>query len=485
MHTDTIKQFICTTCLSVMASLTFAQAEPGTQAKDLTLDISQENAQDKSAIQKTRSVEEIIQDFLNKRDWAEGPNSKNGNIFIIHVGYGTILAPASNPNYNTARQRAFDRAILSAKAQMASTLAQEISAAVTYSYSEQGESDSAEDQANETIAKVLAEMPDDSIIGKAKLLISKKLDNALKGEGYDIAMIQDQSQQKIEDAQKVLDGRIDTLISSTSFKRDAQSIATCAISGLQAFYTAESQPLEGGGSVGVVAIWSPTLAEMAYSISTGKSVSFKPAKKPIREQVSSDPALLLSTFGVTQKINEHGELTLVSYAQSGARTKSTQSKRAAYNKARLLAQVQIRQFAGEIVSTDNLLKEAESQSEFENNEVDYSDESSYREFQASSAKALVCNGISQLKTWRAIHPISQTPVYGTICTWSPSAAERARTIKGTIEKSATQAALGVSSVQNNPSHKTSPSKAEEGKTKPSEASRQYEGFGSSGDDDAF
>ena len=124
--------------------------------------------------------------------------------------------------------------------------------------------------------------------------------------------------------------------SKDSFKKSTRAGATSAISGAQAFYTVEV--VKGKrAEIGVVLIWSPKLGEMASSLVTGKAVAGTKAKAPIREQITKDSKVLLSTFGIQQKVNEKGDYVLVSYGQSGARNDSSRSAQAAYDKAALQA----------------------------------------------------------------------------------------------------------------------------------------------------
>lgn len=411
--------------LALAAGFAVAQAEPGALAID---------APSEGEISTENDVSTMLGDYLSQKGWTEGINLKaDGSSFMIQTGTGIIAAPKDHPSYNESRSRAFEKAMLEAKGKLSEALEVTIATAAGFQYAEKEPTSGA--TAEEQMAQALAAMPDESVCGKVVSLIHKKLDNALAKEGYDA------SQAKADYA--AAKAKMDSVVATSSFQRNIAAASTSMISGLQAFYTIESQGASGNGEIGVVAIWSPALAEMAASLTNGQPVASKAPKKPIIQQVPSDPKVLLSTFGVQQKVNERGELVLVSFAQSAAKTNSAQSKKAATGKARLIAQAQIRNFAGEAVQTSSALEEAETSEEFADGSTpNYKDESAYQTFQKTAAAAMACNGINTLKTWNAVHPVSKKPVFGVICTWSPQAADLARKTKAKIESTARDGAAG-------------------------------------------
>ncbi len=395
----------------------------------------EEKAPEAALAEGTKDANTLLMEYLESKGWTEGPNIKKSGAFIVQTGTGAIQAPPTHPSYNDARARAFDKAMLDAKAKLAKYLKTEISVAVETTYVEPPKEMGGPEK---ELAKAMAEMPDDSLFGKVKLLLNKKLDNALKDEGYDVSAENAASEAKIAK----LRAKLNSVISRDSFKKAIQESAKVAISGAQAFYTIEV--INGKkAEVGIVLIWSPKLGEMADSLVSGKPVAKAKAKKPIREQLPTDNQTLLSTFGIQQKINENGEYVLVSYGQAGARTESSRSAQAAYDKAAMRAKAQIRQFAGETIAASDAQNEAEETLEYDDGSLpDYNDASSYEQYQKSVAQKMTINGASTIKTWTAVHPVSGKPVYGVIVSWSPSSAEYARQIKSQIESSAKDGAEG-------------------------------------------
>lgn len=420
--------FMFVACTAVFA---FAQAEPGAFAP-----LDETSAE----VDMSEDAASKVQEFLDEKGWTEGDNAKaDGSTFIVSVGYGTIAAPPSHPSYNASRPRAFAKAMLDAKAQMARYLEQTLAVAVESSYAEQGASGDPTPQ--EQMAAALNAMPDDSLIGKGKRYLHAKMDSLLSKEGVDTSAQREKAQADYAAAA----AKAKQLAATETFKRAIGATATTYISGLQAFYTIEAQSKGDNGEIGVVCIWSPALAETAASLMNGKvPTSLRKGKKSIREQLPSDTKVLLSTFGVQQKIDENGQLVLVSYAQNAARTSNKRAERAAYSKAQLDASAQIRAFAGEAVTTNEAMSEAEQSLDYdiEGQLPDYRDESAYNQYQQSVAKALPINGIKVVKRWSAKHPVSGNTVYGVICTWSPAGAAFARQVKSSVEASAKVGAEG-------------------------------------------
>lgn len=418
-----------------------------------------------------QGAKKIIEEYLISRFGKRNGvmQNKNGQ-FIATIGIGTIQAPKDDKNYNQARVNAFDKAMLDAKAKMAKFLEQEISVAVESAYAEIPEQ---LDGPEQEMAKAIATMDDDSIVGKAKKLISKKLDNALRKEGYDPDEVKAGNEAKTKEIKR----KIDNILSKDEFKKVISSGAKSVISGGQALYTVEVA-VGKRSEIGVAFVWSPMLARMANSLVTGRPVEGAKAKKPIIQQITKNADVLISTFGVQQKVNERGEYVLVSYGQSTAISSSSRAQQAASDKAKMNAEAMIRQFAGEYVSVNETQENAELTLEYRDDLLpDYNSLNSYKATQATMAKKMVINGIDEIYSWDAIHPISGQTVYGVVCTWSPKQAQEAREYKKKIEETAKDGAEGRRTV--------SPTTFRDSDLKQVPRVKDRVGIGDSADEDAF
>ena len=421
------------TCTAVLALTTMLSAQSDPSG---AMPLEETGAQ----ISADTSAQSQIQAFLDSKGWTEGENSGKNGPFIVTTG--------------------------------------SISTAVMSKYQEANNNTTPTPQ--EEMAAALAAMPPDSLIGKARAYTGAKLDNLLRKEGVSV----DAQREAAQAAYAAAAEKAKQLAATEEFQRSVTSTSTALISGLQAYFTVEGfDPETKQGEIGVVAIWSPVLAETAASLTSASvPAAFKKGKKSIKEQIPTDTAILLSTFGVQQKIDENGNYVLVSYGQSAARTSNSRAKNAAYNKARLDADGQIRSFAGEAVVCSDALSEAEQSLDYnlEGQLPDYNDESSYNEYQQSVGKNLEINGITTIHRWTAVHPVSGQTVYGVVRMWSPVSGMKARQNKANIEASAKDGAAGRRSVA-----PVSSVTAQSGSAANTSTGSPMLNYGSQGDDDAF
>lgn len=378
-------------------------------------------SQGKCAIEE-KDVDAMMDTYLSEKRpaWTPGLNTKaDGSKFFISVGRAAIKAPRNHKNYINSRVLAFNKAMLDAKAQMAEYLGAEILT-----------------ETSRAIAEGAAARPaplteTDQVADKLKQLMIAKLNKKLADEGID----------PVTDPAKAKSA-LGEIVNSDEMKKFASVAARAEMIGIQACCSFEGTPAGKSGQIGVIAIWSPKLQAMAASILTGAPVPQVGAKVPVAQQISSDPATLISTFGVQQKIDESGDLVLVSFGQAGAASESDTSAEIARDKARIAAMAALREFAGEQVAVATDVLNAESTTEFENAGEEYVDESSYQKKIRAAAARMNISGIAPLKTYKFPHPINGKTVYGCIVTWCPKQAGQARMLKRTMANpTATSSAL--------------------------------------------
>ena len=437
------KNKLLTTLFAAGLSLVaFAQMEPGTPPET--------SFDNKPAISEEKSLNDVLEDYLNSKKWKYGENKKaDGSLFFVATGSGVIQAPRTDNNYTTARVAAFDMAMLAAKQQMAEYIGSVISTSVSRTYEE----------GNFEITGLQED--DSSTVAKAKMLLQAKLDKALRAEGID------PDKAKKEAVAEALKKQIN----SEAFQKTVNSVAQTFISGLQASKTFEISPANTKGQIGVVAIWSPKLQKMAEVMAVGGTVPAGIPKKKIEDQIPSDPEVLLSTYGVQQFLDENGNLTLVSYAQAGALSDSPTSVKAARDKAEADARGTIRQFAGENVLVVSEMTNAQTAKEFENAADEYSNTSRFQEKIKAVADGMKISGITPIKKWQAKHPLTGKMVYGVISIWSPTSAANAQSLGKMLNNRPKPADANDS--------KSTSEKEKEAQGK------SFEGSGAAADDDAF
>ena len=405
------------TILAALAATTFCAA--------YAQESSPEDAVANEAAVEPKSVHDMVDEYLDAKGFSEGENSKkDGSSFYVAVGYGVIQAPLDNRGYTDSRVNAYNKAMLDAKAKMAEYLEIAIRTETEHDYSE-GNWGGSETAGDDEL----------SIDAKIKRLIMAKLDKELATEG----LLPDET--NAESRERAAKKRLN----SDFYKKVISSAAKAEITGMQVMCSFEGVPAGNKGEIGVVAIWSPKLQAMAQSISRGGKLPAGVGKKPIKEQIPTDKKVLLSTFGVQQKIDEDGRLVLVAFGQAGAVTDSPQSANAARNKAKMQAMAAIREFAGETVAVTSDAVNAENVEEYANAAEEYENVSAYQERISAVAEAMKISGIATIKNWEAKHPLTGRMVYGAVCSWSPDSAARAQSMKRTMDAAASGAGAGAGS----------------------------------------
>lgn len=400
-----------------VANCTFAQAKVQAE-KTAPVQITgtaPEELPPTQAMVAEKTVQDMVDEYLAGQGWSGGRNDKNGRTFYIATGSAIVRAPRTGRNYIKSRSDAFSRAMLAAQENMVSYLTAEIG---TTTEQVTVEGDYGAVGAN----RDAVESDPNSLTGKIDKFLQGKIEKALAAEGMDPKTATKEAKARI--AKK--------LLASEQFVKVIKSAATAESSAMQAICTFEGKGDAEHGEVGVVAVWSPKLQEMAMSIATKKPVAGVKPKKPIVQQVSENPEALLSTFGVQQKIDEHGNLVLVSFAQAGAVKDTGLAVDNAKSRARTMAQGMIREFAGASYKVSSDLLSAESTEVFEKAAEAYESVGAFsRTIKAESAN-MKLPGISTVKTWQMKHPFSGLMVYGCICSWSPvQAAHAAAVLEGT------------------------------------------------------
>lgn len=389
------KLIISAMCLATVGYAFAQEAAPAPEA----------TSQEQCEIEE-KDVDAMMGEYISSKGWVEGLNTKGGKKFFVAKGTGVIQAPRASQQYIDSRVNAFNKAMLEAKKAMVEYLGVDIATETAKEYAE----GSAVNPPPPTEGQEVA--------GKLKQFLYAKLNKALASEGID--PVKDPAAAKKE---------LGKQLNSEAYKKMISTMAQAKVIGLQACCTFEGTPASDKGEIGVVAIWSDKLQQMAVSIATGCPVPSVGAKKQIAEQVSSDPKVLMSTFGVQQKIDENGDLVLVGFGQAGAISESKMSGNAAKSKARQNAMAAIREFAGEqvAVATDTL--NAETSEEFESGAEVYTNESAMKEKVSAAAGRMNIAGIAPLRNVHAKHPLNGKTVYVCAVTWSPKQAGQARQLK--------------------------------------------------------
>ena len=379
---------------------------------------------------------DLIQEYLDSKGWTEGKNEKNGKRFFVSVGVGAINARRDTPNYITSRSIAYQKAFLLAQQDMVQYLESEITVSLEDYYSEPSEVRekarieelTREGMALQAAKAQVAAMNTDieenaeyesqhTAATQAQRLLQIEIDGRLREAGFD-------PKQPVEAQQ------LKKILSTAEFKKSTNVVANSRVAGMQVFKSFEVLPEGNQGEIGVVTISSDRLHNLANAIFSGKEtlVPKGAPRKPLKEQIPTNSTALLSTFGITAKVDENGQLGLVSYGQAGARSNSTRALQAADRKAKINAMEQIRLFAGAIVKTMEATENSESMTQLEDEVVVVTDDS-YEESRKVAADALKISGIQTIHRWDSVHPLTGHYLAGQVVFWTPSSSSLAKKMK--------------------------------------------------------
>ena len=294
-----------------------------------------------------------VDKFLNSKKWKRGRNVKaDGTPFFIFVGDGEISANRDSKTIHDARYNAFLEAFNEAKTEYVKYLGLQITTELSAKTYENNMPDAMAEDAIKTAVGTETGQFD-----KLKKLISVKLDNALKNEGYDPNLA---DSKKEEIRKKVLRSRE----ISNFFTATAQS----TISGFQSYKIFEGAGSGERGSITVIALWSPKLNQLAQAIRGGSTnVPTGAAQKPIEEQLNLDDANgLLASFGTNMYVNENGNLVLVSYGHASPSIENDPgSLSTACDIATDRGYANIVQYANEQIIYENMRKDIDKAETFE------------------------------------------------------------------------------------------------------------------------
>lgn len=404
MKKELLKNIVLALALSVISCTAYAQAEPGAIEKSKVSEEIQTQVPEDGEFLPIEEVEDVdtkIADFLAQKGWSEGIEgnyTKDGRVLWVTVGTAQISASPKDKNYIASRVNAYNIALLSAKAKMARFLGDKITTKGGVSITGDVDDEIAREKAEQAEKENI-------LIRKIKLLIGKKIDELFEKHGVDLSSLADEEKKAV--------------LNSVAYKNAITSSCCQFVQGIVAYKTFEHTEKNKKGRVGVVAIWTERLNEMAKIMTDGGDLPAGISKKPIREQVPTDLSTLLASFGVKQLLDEKGNYVLVSFGQAGVKSNSGVSLEIAKKEAENYARGYIRNFAGEDVCISNGNFDNEIYEEF----VDEADEENilnvFQEKIESVAKELEIRGISTLKTVKVKHPKTGKNVCIAVCTWSP------------------------------------------------------------------
>ena len=365
-------------------------------------------------------------DYIDNKGWSEGENTRKGKSFYVGVGIGSSGASMQQVSYIDSIQNAFIRAQMNAKTDMAESQAKQITSEISNEFV-QSFKEGVKPVDIITNNDLEAQNYDDlSVYQKMKLLIHQKLNESISKENKD----------KVGQNERELQREIDGILSQNVFRDSIEATAASNIRGMKVVYSnLSAKPNSNKTNVCNVVVWSENFVKYADAMTTGNfSVLNNPKKKkkPLKEQVKKGDALMV-TFGTFMDRDENGDMAILSYAQSGIKSSTSNSQQAALRTAKLKAERAIIQFRSENVEVQEKINNFEITTEKANGMIDtYTEENIDRRQRASASGTL--QGSTVIHRWVKKHPVTSRAVAGVVVAWSPSAANFAKSMKETLEK---------------------------------------------------
>ena len=364
----------------------------------------------------------ICSDWIADKGWEEGDNKKkDGGFFFVQVGSGIIAAPPGHKNYINSRQNAFSKAMLTAKGNIISSIAQTVESELMLSVKQGSFTEDESIKKNKLM----------SSFNKAVDLLNAELDEHLKEKG----LINATEAEKESLAKQKLIG----ILNSEKFRQITQTSAAQSLRGVRRIFVNESIMKGEQGEICVVALYSTKTMQLADAIVSGDfSLAPKGKKgKKLKDQIPNKKTQdglrqLLTTYGVEMLRDEEGEFNLVSYAQAGPQTKSKTSLKIAYDQSKIKASAQLASFANENASLKERQESSEASNEYGNDVIDYSSVAAYEKDLQSITDPIVLEGLKRFGKWAAKHPATGQIVTGSIMVWSASSAKAAQKSQTTL-----------------------------------------------------
>lgn len=372
----------------------------------------------------TLDARDQAQEFLSSKGWGEGVNP---NGMWVVIGKSSLPCGANSKDFDQCRRQAYEEAMFQAKRAMVKRLADRVRTEIERRYAEGDVLKRMSQQRQVTIAAEPSLM--DKVVALADNVISKELaDRGVQvGPSADNKAWTDEERKKSEEAARK---EAQQLLSKKEFRSAVESVASCEISGIQAYRTFEYVPAGKNGSIAVIAIYSEKSDELQRALLGLGPVPSGAPKEPIAAWARSEgPQSLLYTFGVQPRTNEKGEVVLVSFGQSTPITDSEDSLDAAEEKADLAASGAARSFLGELVMSQQMQVEASTLKQFADNAAAFESQSAFTSAIKATAETLSMPGGNVVYNWKMKHPLSNKVTCGVVKVYSVSDALMANKLR--------------------------------------------------------
>lgn len=221
------------------------------------------------------------------------------------------------------------------------------------------------------------------------------------------------------------------------FKAHISTLVAGMLQGCAVVRMAEGEMGKDDYQVAVCIKYSPEYQSMASLMKAGGlgRVPSGAAKSSKDKMVNAPDSVLLYKMGSWVTFDENGNMVVYGYGQEEVRatgSRASAAVSAASSKSRLYAVNNVKNFVAEDMICNEVTDDVEKFREYADGSQAYFSRSKFQ--QAVEAKSTTLNIATQnVRTWRAIHPVSGTTVVGTIVCWTYENAANARQLRQQID----------------------------------------------------
>ena len=312
------------------------------------------------------------------------------------IQVASIGCKPDDKDYATSRQLAFDRAFLAAKSDIARTLAAQVKTSAELAM-KTGKLADGQSAANDKMQK----------------MVNDKVGEMLAAEGVDL------------NDEAAVKAALPKVLSSTEFKQMTETAAVAYMIGVQAFAV-----VSDGKSIGVLATYSDLTRDMAVAMFSGQKVKFNgPRVEDLDDMLDGiDANVRVNTFGLRAFIEDDGQeeqFVMVSFVQAHLASESASSEAMANAIARVTAEKQYREFAGQNVTIAAALNQSQNITELADNlgELNAVDQSFSQKCQAIG-NTLQISGINPLDSKVVALPSGHKVLCASFA-WTPESSQYA------------------------------------------------------------
>ena len=260
------------------------------------------------------------------------------------------------------------------------------------------------------------------------------------GRGYQLIqdIIEGEDPDAAKDAQEVQDALEKKETGRQDFNMKISSLVTGMMQGCAVVRIAEGEMGKDDYQVAVCVKYSPEYQSMASLMKAGGLGQVPTgAAKASREKVMNTPESdLIYKMGSWVTYDENGHMVVYGYGQDEVRETGSRASAAitiATSKARLYAVNNVKNFVAEDMICKEIIEDVEKFREYSDTTTAYFSRSKFQ--QAVEARSTTLNIATQnVRTWRAVHPVSGTTIAGAIVCWTFENAAAARQLRKQIDE---------------------------------------------------